>query len=276
MSLTATVGKERDLIEEGIFDGVCSKIIDLGTQYSEIFKNSAHKIRIFWEIVGETIEINGEQMPRLVSKEFTLSLNEKSKLRQALQSWRGKAFTAEELQGFDLKKVLGVGLSLIHIWQWCSPRPESIIRGGTGRIRTFNTEDYTHAEVTVGEYFKIAFKMMKIVDFSAAANPCPDDAADTEPTDEAEPKVVDPAVWYDLVGREVLTGLIRDWSTRGHSMLYIAEDGKVFFTEGADEIQAEELKEFPTKQYWPELAKCLEKDDLKTQLQENRMDVLWN
>ena len=44
MSLTATVGKERDLIEEGIFDGVCSKIIDLGTQYSETFKNSAHKI----------------------------------------------------------------------------------------------------------------------------------------------------------------------------------------------------------------------------------------
>ena len=161
-------------------------------------------------------------------------------------------------------------------WQWCSPKPESIIRGGTGRIRTFNTEDYTHAEVTVGEYFKIAFKMMKIVDFSAAVNPCPDDAADAEPTDEAEPKVVDPAGWYDLVGREVLTGLIRDWSTRGHSMLHIAEDGKVFFTEGADEIQAEDLKEFPTKQYWPELVKCLEKDDLKTQLQENRMDVLWN
>ena len=160
-------------------------------------------------------------------------------------------------------------------WQWCSPRPVSIIRGGTGRIRTFNTEDYTHAEVTVGEYFKIAFKMMKIVDFSAAANSGPEETADTKSTNEAEPQVVDPAVWYDLVGREVLTGLIRDWSTRGHSMLHIAEDGKVFFAEGADEIQAE-LKEFPTKQYWPELAKCLEKDDLKTQLQENRMEVLWN
>ena len=161
-------------------------------------------------------------------------------------------------------------------WQWCSPRPVSIIRGGTGRIRTFNTEDYTHAEVTVGEYFKIAFKMMKIVDFSAAANSGPEETADTKSTNEAEPQVVDPAVWYDLVGREVLTGLIRDWSTRGHSMLHIAEDGKVFFAEGADEIQAEELKEFPTKQYWPELGKCLEKDDLKTQLQENRMEVLWN
>ena len=87
--------------------------------------------------------------------------------------------------------------------------------------------------------------------------------------------MVDPAVWYDLVGREVLTGLIRDWSTRGHSMLHIEEDGKVYFTEGADEIGAEELKEFPTKQYWPELAKCLEKDDLKAQILDNCVMVSW-
>ena len=160
-------------------------------------------------------------------------------------------------------------------WQWCSQQPESIIRGGTGRIRTFNTEDYTHAEVTVGEYFKIGFKMMKIVEFSSVNNSDKDDSADQEVPTEEEPKVVDPVVWYDLVGREVLTGLIRDWSTRGHSMLHIAEDGKVYFTEGADEINAEELKEFPTKQYWPELAKCLEKDDLKAQLFDNRITVAW-
>ncbi|MCL1855872.1 MAG: hypothetical protein FWF86_09075, partial [Clostridia bacterium] len=37
-------------------------------------------------------------------------------LRKMLQSWRGAAFTAEELQGFDLKKLLGAGcqLQLIH------------------------------------------------------------------------------------------------------------------------------------------------------------------
>ena len=160
-------------------------------------------------------------------------------------------------------------------WQWCSQQPESIIRGGTGRIRTFNTGDYTHAEVTVGEYFKIGFKMMKIVELSSVNNSDKDDSADQEVPTEEEPKVVDPVVWYDLVGREVLTGLIRDWSTRGHSMLHIAEDGKVYFTEGADEINAEELKEFPTKQYWPELAKCLEKDDLKAQLFDNRITVAW-
>ena len=116
---------------------------------------------------------------------------------------------------------------------------------------------------------------MKIVEFSSVNNSDKDDSADQEVPTEEEPKVVDPVVWYDLVGREVLTGLIRDWSTRGHSMLHIAEDGKVYFTEGADEINAEELKEFPTKQYWPELAKCLEKDDLKAQLFDNRITVAW-
>lgn len=160
-------------------------------------------------------------------------------------------------------------------WQWCSQQPESIIRGGTGRIRTFNTEEYTHAEVTVGEYFKIGFKMMKIVDFSAVDNIGTSEEADKEIPAEAEPRVVDPVVWYDLVGRDVLTSLIREWSTRGHSMLHITEDGKVYFTEGADEIGAEELKEFPTKQYWPELAKCLEKDDLKAQVLDNRVMVAW-
>lgn len=114
--LTATVGKERSILEEGIFNGVCSKLIDMGVQYNERFDNSARKIRLFWEIIGETIEVNGEELPRQVSREFTLSLNEKSRLRQMLQSWRGKAFTAEELQGFDLKHVLGAGcqLQIIH------------------------------------------------------------------------------------------------------------------------------------------------------------------
>ena len=57
--LTATVGKERSIIEEGIFNAVCSKLIDLGVQYSERYDNSSRKIRLFWEVIGETVEING-------------------------------------------------------------------------------------------------------------------------------------------------------------------------------------------------------------------------
>jgi hypothetical protein len=42
-----------------------------------------------------------------VSKNFTLTLAEKSTLRKDLQTWRGKDFAPEELKGFELKNVLG-------------------------------------------------------------------------------------------------------------------------------------------------------------------------
>lgn len=160
-------------------------------------------------------------------------------------------------------------------WQWDEPHPESIVRGGTMRIKTANTEDYTHAEVTVGSYYRINFKMMRIVDFAAAVNPETDISTPEDSEADPEPKVVDVSVYYELVGRDVLTSLISDWSTRGHSSLHIAEDGTVYFTEGADEIKADEMKEFPPKSYWPELAKCMEGDDLKVQVLDNRIAVAW-
>ena len=45
-----------------------------------------------------------------------LSLSEKANLRKDLESWRGKAFTAEELKGFDIEKLIGVNAmaSIIH------------------------------------------------------------------------------------------------------------------------------------------------------------------
>jgi hypothetical protein len=42
-----------------------------------------------------------------VSKNYTVSLAEKSNLRKDLQSWRGKDFSGDELKGFELKNVLG-------------------------------------------------------------------------------------------------------------------------------------------------------------------------
>ena len=42
---------------------------------------------------------------RTISATYTLSLGERSNLRKMLESWRSRAFTPEELQGFDLEKV---------------------------------------------------------------------------------------------------------------------------------------------------------------------------
>ena len=54
--------------------------------------------------------------PFLISRRYSLSLHEKSSLRRDLESWRGRAFTQEELRGFDLEVLIGVGclVSVVH------------------------------------------------------------------------------------------------------------------------------------------------------------------
>lgn len=103
-------------LAEGVYQAVCTQLIDLGYQYSEKYKNTSRKIMLRWEVVGETIEIQGETVPRMIHREYTSSLGEKSNLRKDLQAWRGRAFTKEELEGFDLKNILGKGcqMQIIH------------------------------------------------------------------------------------------------------------------------------------------------------------------
>ena len=99
----------------GMYHAVCTMVIDLGIQCVPAFKmQKVHQVRIFWEIVSETITIGEKEYPRLVSKDFTLSLSANSNLRKALESWRGVAFTEEDLQGgFDFRKLCGVNGQLM-------------------------------------------------------------------------------------------------------------------------------------------------------------------
>lgn len=123
MALTAKSTGTGDFepLATGLHHGVCYGIVDLGTQPSNSpkFKDS-RKIAILWEVPSERIEYEKDgkkyNNPRGVSGMWTLSLSEKSKLRPMLESWRGKPFTAEELEGFDVKKVLGANcyLNIVH------------------------------------------------------------------------------------------------------------------------------------------------------------------
>lgn len=104
-------------IPEGVHTAVCYGLIDLGMQYSEKFDKKAQKVLIMWELPDETYKAeDGEERPRMLSKEYTMSLHEKSGLRKDLQAWRGRAFTDEELAGFDLINILGKGcqIQIIH------------------------------------------------------------------------------------------------------------------------------------------------------------------
>lgn len=108
MSMIAkeTTGVSIEKLENGVYTAVSYMIIDLGKQTSEKFGKTQRKFMMIWNIIGEEVEINGKKLPRTMSKEYGYSLGEKSNLRRDLQAWRGQSFTSEELQGFNLLKIL--------------------------------------------------------------------------------------------------------------------------------------------------------------------------
>lgn len=118
MSLTVSEsgGKSFPILPEGSYVAICNMLVDLGQQYNETYKNSSRKVLIGWEIPEERIEINGELVPRTISQRYTASLNEKSILRRDLASWRGRDFTAAELEEFNLRNIVSAPcmLQVIH------------------------------------------------------------------------------------------------------------------------------------------------------------------
>lgn len=99
-------------LEPGVYTGIATAIIDLGIQENMTYGKQQRKAIIVWNVVGETVKVNDEELPRVISKEYTMSLGEKSTLRKDLEAWRGRPFTTEELQGFDLKNILNVPCQL--------------------------------------------------------------------------------------------------------------------------------------------------------------------
>jgi len=95
-------------IPEDLHLAICYGIWDIGTQFSEKYGKSIHKVVIVWEIPGCRGEFDGKDLPRAISKRYTLSLHKKADMRKDLESWRGRKFSDEELKGFDIKKLLGV------------------------------------------------------------------------------------------------------------------------------------------------------------------------
>lgn len=113
-------GTPRELIPAGNYLARCYRMIEIGTVEETIMgkKKVLTKVRIGWELPTEKRIFNEErgEEPLVVSKEFTLSLHEKSGLRASLKSWRGKDFTEEEAKSFDITKLLGVAcmINIIH------------------------------------------------------------------------------------------------------------------------------------------------------------------
>jgi hypothetical protein len=124
MGLTASAKSEThfDPIPADTHQMVCYGVVDEGTQVSEYQgkQKKNYKIRIFWECPSERIDIEKDgktvNLPRVISKEYTLSLGEKANLRKDLVSWRGRDFTEQELEAFNLEDLIGANclIQIVH------------------------------------------------------------------------------------------------------------------------------------------------------------------
>jgi hypothetical protein len=91
----------------------CYRVVDMGTQ-TTTWKGTTKqqpKVMLQFEVHSEDADgnplVTDKGEPMSISKNFTASLADKAVLRQELENWRSRAFTADELNGFQLKNVLG-------------------------------------------------------------------------------------------------------------------------------------------------------------------------
>lgn len=109
--ISENAGSKKELLEADNYVARCYGLIMTGTKFDQRFGKAQTKVVVLWELPTATITIekDGETkvLPKAQSATYTWSFNEKSNLRKTLEAWRGKAFSAEELKGFDVRKVVG-------------------------------------------------------------------------------------------------------------------------------------------------------------------------
>lgn len=94
-------------IPAGQYLAVCVGVFDLGEQYSEKFKSYSPKLMITFDIPAVTIEVDGKQEPRQLSREFTISGKNNSKLREFITAWNGVQYSDEAFGEFDPLTQIG-------------------------------------------------------------------------------------------------------------------------------------------------------------------------
>jgi len=112
------VSEGRPKAPEGLHPAVCCDVVDLGLVMTK-FGKKQHKVYIRWQL-DLVDEDSGERYT--ATKRYTASLFEQSTLAKDLQSWRGRAFTPEEKQAFDLERLIGANcqLQIRHEGGWAN------------------------------------------------------------------------------------------------------------------------------------------------------------
>jgi hypothetical protein len=105
-------GADFEPVPAGSHIAVCDIVADIGLQEgSALYPKPKQQVYIRFELPNERIEFekDGKKIvgPAVIGKAYTASMNEKANLRHHLESWRGKQFSDEEAESFDVSAILG-------------------------------------------------------------------------------------------------------------------------------------------------------------------------
>lgn len=97
-------------LDEGTHLAICNAVIDVGLQATKWDKNQEH-VWLRFEVPAERIQYIKDGLevdaPQVIYAKYNKTLTRKANLRRDLEGWRGREFTAEELDGFDLFSLVG-------------------------------------------------------------------------------------------------------------------------------------------------------------------------
>lgn len=94
---------------EGVHNAVCTDVVDLGEVPTQF--GPKHKCRLVFQIDATDPENDNKRF--IIGARFNASLHQRSSLNKFLKSWRGREFTKEELEAFDLEKLVGANAQLV-------------------------------------------------------------------------------------------------------------------------------------------------------------------
>lgn len=80
-------------------------MIDIGWQDGPY--GLKQQVVLCFEFPTETVNVDGRERPMIMSEFYSTTISKKARLRRDLESWRGRTFNAQELDGFELKNVIG-------------------------------------------------------------------------------------------------------------------------------------------------------------------------
>lgn len=167
-------------IGTGLKQAVCSHMVDIGVQSTPW--GDTPKVVLVFETKQCMTHGDYAGAPFMFAMEYNGTLAERSNLRKDLVSWRGKEFSAEELKGFDLERLVGANCMLEII-----EKPKKDGTGSREVIGHISKKPKELPDITPSGSPPPSWVIDKANQGKAAADPALQEATQTTPPEDELP-----------------------------------------------------------------------------------------